>query len=50
MCGVEFNDRKRAEALMLMLGLIETIDQLVMAKSAHDDHVLRREDSDVLRS
>ena len=33
MCGVQLLDRKRCKDLMLMSGLDETIDQLVMANS-----------------
>ena len=33
MCGVQLKDRKRAENLMLMLGLNESIDQLTMVNS-----------------
>ena len=44
MCGVQLKNRKRTKDLMLMLGLIETIDQLAMANSVHwHGHVLRRE-------
>ena len=58
MCRVQLKDRKRAEDLMLMLGLNKTIDQLVMVKHVHwygdvlrreDGHVLRRADDHVLR-
>ena len=50
MCGVQFKDRKRSMALMFMLGLNETIDQLAMAISVHwHGHVLRREDGHVLK-
>ena len=36
--------------MMLMLGLIETIDLLAIANNVHwYGHVLRREDDDVLR-
>ena len=45
MCGVQLNDRKRFNDLMLMFGLSETIDQLAMANSFHwYSHMLRRED------
>ena len=30
MCGLQLNDRRRSTDLMLMLGLNETIDNLVM--------------------
>ena len=41
---------ERAKDLMLMLGLIETMDQLAMANSVcWYAHVLRREVGDVLR-
>ena len=33
MCGVQLKDRKRSTDLMFMLGLTETIDQLVMANN-----------------
>ena len=43
-------DKKKAEDLMLMLGLNETTDQWVMESSAHwYGDVLRREDGHVLR-
>ena len=35
MCGTQLKHRKRSKDLMLMLGLNETIDQLVMANSVH---------------
>ena len=42
--------KKIARALMLMLGLNETIDQLAMANSVGlDSHVLGKEDGHVLR-
>ena len=48
MCGVQLKDRKRSMDLMSMLGLNETIDQLVIAKSVHlHGHVLRRGDGHV---
>ena len=34
-CGVQFNGRKGANDLMLMLGLDEAMDQLVVANSVH---------------
>ena len=50
MCGVQLKDRKISNDFMLMLGLNETIDQLVMANSVHlYGHVLRRDDGHVLR-
>ena len=50
MCGVWLKDRKRCTDLMFMLGLNETIDQLVVANKVHwYGHVLRREDGHVLR-
>ena len=49
MCEVQFKDRKRAKDLM-MLDSNETIDQMTMANSVSSlGHVLRREDSYVLR-
>ena len=42
MCGVQLKDGKRSNNLMLMFGLIETIDQTAMANSVHwYGHVLR---------
>ena len=35
MCGVQLNGRNRFIDLMLMLDLIETMDQFVMANSVH---------------
>ena len=50
MCGVQLKARKRSTNLMLILGLNETIDQLVMASCFHCyGHVLRRVDGHVLR-
>ena len=50
MCGVQLKDRKRSPALMLMLGLKETVDQLAMASSVSwYGNVLRIEDGHVLR-
>ena len=50
MCGVQLKDRNRYTYLMFMLGLNETIDQLLMANSVRlYGHVLRREDGHVLR-
>ena len=50
MCGVQLIDRKGSMDLMFMLGLNETIDQLVMANGVRwYGHVLRREDGHVLR-
>ena len=50
MCGVQLNDGKRSTALMLMLGLMATVDQLAMANCiCCYGLVLRREDSPVLR-
>ena len=50
MCGLQPKDRKRFTDLMFMLGLSETIDQLVMTNSVcWYGHVLRREDGHVLR-
>ena len=50
MCGVQLNDRKRYNVLMLILGLNETMDQLDMANCVQwYGHVLRREDGHVLR-
>ena len=48
MCGVQLKDRTRSKDSML--GLNETIDQLAMVNSVcWYDHVLRREDGDILR-
>ena len=45
MCGVQLKDRKRSTDLIFILGLSETIGQLVMENSIHwYGHVLRRED------
>ena len=50
MCGVQLKDRKRANDLMLMMGLNKTIYRLAMANSVRwYGHVLRREDGHVLR-
>ena len=50
MCGVQLKDIKRAEYLVLMLGLNETIDQLAVANCVcWYCHVLRREVGHVLR-
>ena len=50
MCGVQLKDRKRHSDLMSILGLNETMDQLVMESSFRwYGHILRREDSHVLR-
>ena len=50
MCGVQLKDRKRSTDLMFMLGLNETIDQLVMANRVRwYGHVLRKEDGHALR-
>ena len=49
-CGVQLKDRKGSTDLMLMFGLHETIDQLVMANGVRwYCHVLRREDGHILR-
>ena len=49
-CGVKLRDRRRSRDLMLMLGLNETVEHLVMASSVHwYGHVLRSDDSYVLR-
>ena len=49
-CGVQLKDRKRSTDLMFMLGLKETIYQLIMASSVNCyGHLLRREDGHVLR-
>ena len=49
MCGVQFKGRIGYMDLMLMLGLIETIDQVAMVSSVCCyGHVLRREDGHVL--
>ena len=34
-CGVQLKDKKRANNLMVMLSLNETIDQLAVANCAH---------------
>ena len=50
MCGVNLKDGKRSTDVMFMLGLNETMDQLVMAISVRwYSHVLRGEDGNVLR-
>ena len=50
MCGVQLKDRKRSAYLMFMFGLSKTVDQLAMENSARwYDHVMRREDGQVLR-
>ena len=49
MCGLQLRDRKRAEDLLLMLGLNEVIDQLAMVSIMHwYALMLRREEGDVL--
>ena len=49
-CGVQLKYRKRSTDLMFMLGLAETIDQLIVANSVRwYGHVLRRDDGHVLR-
>ena len=48
MCGVQFKDRKRADNMIYVLDLDETIDQLAVANSLHwYGHVLKREDGHV---
>ena len=48
LCGLQVKDRKRAEDLMLMLDLNETIDQLATTNGMHwYGHVLRRGDDHV---
>ena len=50
MCRVLFRDKKMFMDLMLMLGFIETIDQLTVENSVRwHDHMLRREDGHVFR-
>ena len=50
MCGAQPKDGKRSTDLMFMLGLSETIDQLVMANSVRwYGHVLRREGGHAMR-
>ena len=51
MCGVQLKEGKRSRDLMLMLGLNETIDQLVMQTLfvGMVEVWLRREDGHVLR-
>ena len=50
MCGVQLTDRKISKDLMFVLGLNETLGQLVMANCVHwDGRVLRRDDGHVLR-
>ena len=49
-CVVQLKDRQRSNYFMLMLGLNDTIHQLVMSNSVHwYGNVLKREDSHVLR-
>ena len=49
MCGIQPKDIKRSINLMLMLGLNEIIDQMVMANSVcWHGNVLRREDGHIL--
>ena len=45
MCGVQLAYRKTAKDLMLMFGLYDTMDKLVMANSVHlcVNHVLMSE-------
>ena len=48
MCGMQLKDRKRAKVLMLMFGLIKSINKLAMENSVHwYGHVLRMEDGHV---
>ena len=50
MCGVQLKDRRRYTHLMIMLGLNETMDRLVMANSVYwYYYVLRREDYHILK-
>ena len=50
MCGIQLKDRKRSKDLMLMLGLMETIDHLAIVNSVcWYGHVWRREDGHVVR-
>ena len=50
MCLLQLKDRKLSKDLMLMFGLNETLDQLVMANSVcWHGHVLWREDGHVVR-
>ena len=42
-CGVQLIDKKRANDLMLMLGLNDTIDQLAMACSLAWSYIEKRE-------
>ena len=50
MCCLKVVDRKTTEEQMDMLGLKETIDQLVTANGVRwYGHVLRRDDNSVLR-
>ena len=49
-CGIQLKYRKRTTDLMLMLGLIATMDHLAMASSVHwYGHMLRMMDSHVLK-
>ena len=49
MSGVQLKDRKRSNDLMLMSGLNEAIDQLIMTNSVcWHSHALRRVDGHVL--
>ena len=49
MYGVQLKNRKRSMEVMFMLGLKESLDQLILEVSARwYGHVLRREDHHVL--
>ena len=51
MCSVQLKDDEKANDLMLILALTETVDKLLMGNSVHwYDHLLRGEDGCVLRS
>ena len=44
LCGIQLKDRKRANDLIKMMDLNETIDQLAMANSLHwQSRVVKRE-------
>ena len=50
MCGQKVVDRKTTEKQIAMLGLKETIDQLVTANAViWYEHVLKRDDDNVFR-
>ena len=58
MSGAQLKGREKTEYIISMLGLIGTIDQLVIANNVHwyghvmrrdDGHVMRRDDGHVMR-